>query len=316
MHLVFIDEFGCTKKYKKGALDDRGYHPTRGYGGIIIPFDTFNAFTEDFAVLKIMALRQFNQILKESTKSIKKINLVMPEIMDPKKFPEIARNIIRTHHKSDIVRSSIVRAEIKSTDLLRNDNSLISRRHRFINLFLKCIEEHGGSVFYSGYEKKTISLSPKHSDDNSISLKEIEHISHILRRYAIKRNVSLKLLFDQHSIDEKKESPLIRKRHFDKIIQENNYGRRFPETVTIDVNSRYSLGMQAADWSCGLTARYLSAEVEPELRGYYRRFFPLKIRNLWTQILSTESILRHGRGQKFSESLIKSAAQLELDLNH
>ena len=316
MHLVFVDEFGCNRIYDKEALSDYGYHPTRGYAGIIVPAQSFVSFYSDFIVLKIIALRQFDRILRDSTKSIRTLRQIDPRFMDPHVSPEACRRILEGPGQLALeARDAIVRAEIKSSDLLRRGSKLIQVRRRFINLLLKCLSAHGCSIYYTGYEKRTQTLSPKILGEYEYSLKEIDYLIEVLRRVAIRSGFSFKLLFDQHTIDERRANPLARKREFDRIIQSRNYGRWFPETATVDVESRYSLGMQAADWMCGMVSRYLALEVEPNARAEYGTLFQSGVKDTWSHVLTPDSMLRHGRGAAFTSKLVMSAAQYELPLS-
>lgn len=316
MELVFIDEFGCNREYHRHILKDAAFHPTRGYGGAIIPAENLKGFAEDFAVLKVMALRQYKSMLQGSKASIVKLGGLCPEVLDKKKSPEVVRDIISRHDDADRIFSALVSAEIKSSELFKVSDRSIASRRRFIQLFLSTIERNGGSIFFSGYEKRTINLPAKlKGNHNAITLKEVEHSTDVLRKYAIARNARLKLLFDQHSIDDMNRTPLLRKRHFDKYIISNNLGRFFPETATVDVDSKYSLCMQAADWSCGLIARFLALNLEPKERARFDVFFPVKTRNLWASVTSPHSHIRHGRGDKFFSKIITQAAQTEMQFD-
>ena len=314
MELVFIDEFGCNREYKRHILKDDAYHPTRGYAGISIPAENIKEFSEDFAVLKIMALRQYQSILLDSKVSLKKIEKICPKLLSKTESPEIFRKIILQDNDADRIFSSIVSAEVKSSELLRLTKRSISSRRRFVQLFISTIKKNNGTIFFSGYEKKTINLSGKNKEQNDITLKEIEYSIEVLKKYAIVRDTRLKILFDQHSIDNMKGKPFIRKHRFDSYIFNNNLSRFFPETATIDVNSRYSLCMQAADWSCGLVSRYLALSFEPEERSRFGAFFNLKTRNLWASVVSRHSHVRHGRSKNFFSEIIADTGQTEMDV--
>lgn len=314
MYLAFIDEFGCLKPYSKEMLSNPGYSPVRGYGGLLIPSQSLKAFSEDFAVLKILAIREFDRFLRKTTPSTQHLKTLAPKALNRRVSAEVVRKLIKAGPNSDKIRSAIIRNEIKSSDFIRADPDYLSARIRLVQLFLRCAIEHDATIFFSGYEKKTIVLPANLSEENSKTLFELENVTDVLRRIAVKRDCTIKVLLDHHSIDEMKQSPLIRKRRFDDIIQERNLSRWFPETATVGVNSKYSLGMQAADWACGLVSRYLALTVEPKFRRNISDLFPLKVRNDFGRLISPESSLRHGRGKGFTSQLASQAAQLELPL--
>ena len=312
MRFVFIDEFGCTRPYAKHQVNEPAYHPTRGYAGVIVPTERISTFFDEFLVLKVLALRQWASILQESTKGMKSINSINPKILD-RHIPTFkVRQLLGGTDQPERLRSAVIRAEIKSQDFFHSKNQdTIDSRIRLLKIFIDLLSSFNVEVFFSGYEKKSCLPAPS-GNETDYFLFELKKTIDILHKVSVRVQSPLKLFFDRHSMDEKKSKPFARKRKFDEIVINKNLHKYFPETITADIDSRCSIGIQVADWVCGVTARHLGYIVEPKAKEYYRTYIPDTVSNSWKTVTAAESILRHSRGNKLSKKLYEDMTQLNL----
>jgi hypothetical protein len=270
MHLLFIDEFGHENTKAQNQA------PVFGYGGFMIPAESFSEFSAEFFDIKVAAFKPLYQArLKDQPTTTEgdmrardRIKAVLERLShkDPIEYfhdPELRQTVARYEIKGSQVFSAsyllkMWRQAVDRDPSLAASPGVPRGMVRFALWLLRSLQYYGGEVFYVGFHR---SRAPLLRRNEGIHVALVKNVIERAYAYAALHNSTVQIVFDHHYTDVGPSKgpkglvtgivPKSRADRAREIVMSKGYYENLTEPV-FNAKSHLSQGVQAADWLCAL----------------------------------------------------------------
>ncbi|KAF0223709.1 MAG: hypothetical protein FD176_1735 [Rhodospirillaceae bacterium] len=269
MWLAFLDEFG-----NQGFLNptSNSFHPAFGYAGLLIKASQFDELSRNFLLVKA--------------------NLISDNYQGPAPKGTFNLNKLGRAETLKIIYERKSRTVLYNRELESGSSNFRKKQaHRTTNRLFNLIESSGGKIFLHGYEKKFFKTD---GAKPNLMLDTLDPLIKHIHSDAKKLKDEIVIFFDRHQLDkENKRTDVI-----SSIISDNKYHkyvRKYPSFS----DSKWSQGIQIADWICFLAGKIMGqycANPHPSYKHYRNeygnRFRELLSENSFFQCQGTQQIRR------------------------